>query len=162
MTFNKDLTCCFTGHRNIPSYLYNEVRAAVSYTAKRLIESGIDTFISGGAMGFDLIAAEAIIDLKSTFPHIRLIFAIPCPDHDAKWRYNDRIRYNVLSRYCDEVIVVSDSYYDGCMLTRNKYMVDNSAYCVSYCTRKVGGTAYTLRYAAACGVINTEISNMIR
>lgn len=161
MTFNKHTTCCFTGHRSIPSYLYSTVRQTTSEQIEKLIRQGYDTFISGAAIGFDLIAAEAVINLKMNYPSIRLIFAIPCPDHDAKWSYSERIRLNVLMRYCDATVQISDSYYDGCMLKRNRYMIDNSSHCISYCTKKVGGTAYTLRYASANEVPCTEISSLL-
>ena len=31
-------------------------------------------------------------------------------------------------------------------------MVDSSAVCIAYCTRKTGGTAYTVRYALKKGL----------
>ena len=133
----------------------------MSKTLEALIRSGYDTFISGGALGFDLISAEAVVNLKSVYPNIRLIFALPCKGHDIKWKVDERIRLSVLLRYCDDVVFVSDLYSSDCMLKRNRYMVDNSSYCISYCTRDTGGTAYTVRYAKAAGIGLTEISGKV-
>jgi uncharacterized phage-like protein YoqJ len=126
LTYEKYKTCCFTGHRNIPSYLTDRIRKAVADEVGKLISLGYDTFISGGALGFDLIAAEAVIDLKEKYPWIKLVFAIPCYGHDQKWSTNERLRLSVLYRYSDDVIFVSDDYSSGCMLKRNRYMADNS------------------------------------
>ena len=158
MIFNKEKTCCFTGHRNIPKGIYYDVRRRVYYVAEQLVKNGIDTFISGAAIGFDLIAAEAITALKITYPHVRLVFAIPCPEHDIKWNDEDRKKFKVLYTQCDFAVLVSNLYTDGCMLKRDRYMVDNSSCCISYCTRSTGGTAYTVRYAEKNGLNRIEIS----
>ena len=51
-------TVCFTGHRSIPE----EARASLANELDRVIADlyslGADTFISGGALGFDLIARD--------------------------------------------------------------------------------------------------------
>ena len=52
----------------------------------------------------------------------------------------------------DKVIYVSETYYNGCMLVRNRRLVDNSSVCVAYLTHAGGGTAYTVRYAEKSGV----------
>jgi uncharacterized phage-like protein YoqJ len=137
------------------------VRSAISEQVERLISFGYETFVSGGALGFDMLAAEAVIDLRQKYPGIRLILAIPCTDHDAKWSVNEQIRFSVIKRYADGYVYVSDAYTSRCMLKRNRYMVDNSSHCISYCMRSDGGTAYTVRYASAQGVPVTEISTLI-
>lgn len=40
----------------------------------------------------------------------------------------------------------------GVYLLRDRHLVDYSAYCISYCTRTTGGTAYTVKYALEHGV----------
>jgi Trk K+ transport system NAD-binding subunit len=47
----------------------------------------------------------------------------------------------------DEVFVLSDRYYEGCMQARNRFMVDHSSLCFCYMTRFEGGTWATVRYA---------------
>ena len=161
MTYEKDKTCCFTGHRNIPSYLNDRTRAAVSKEVEELIGIGYDTFVSGGALGFDLIAAEAVIDLKARYPWIKLIFAIPCYGLDQRWSIDERLRLSVVYRHSDDAIFVSTDYGKGCMLKRNRYMVDNSSVLISYCTRNTGGSAYTVSYAQKNGLKVIEISDKI-
>ena len=44
----------------------------------KAIKNGYTTFISGMALGFDMICAEIILQLKKEYPNIKLIGAIPC------------------------------------------------------------------------------------
>ena len=162
MTFTEDKTCCFTGHRRIPEYLHSSIRNEIVKIAKKLYLTGVDTFICGGALGFDTIAAEAIIEAKSTYPGIRLHMAIPCPNHDKSWTERDRRKFSVLLAHADSACYVSPTYTRYCMFTRNRYMVDNSAYCISYCTKKTGGTCYTAGYASKKGKIVIELSDIMK
>ena len=57
-------------------------------------------------------------------------------------------RYEKIIYACDETRVLSPSYYKGCMMVRNRYMVDRSSFVVCYLTEKKGGTASTAAYAS--------------
>ena len=85
---NKKVTACFTGHRpqKLP-WKFNEQDERCIEMKKKLkneiiksIESGYTSFISGMALGFDIICAEIILELKEIYPNIRLICALPCKD----------------------------------------------------------------------------------
>ena len=158
MTLNKATTCCFTGHRIIPKYLYEPLRSALLSEIERSVLCGYDTFVSGAALGFDMMAAEAVLELKEKYPHIKLKFAVPCTLHDAKWPTDQRLRLCELYKRCDDLVILSQGYTDSCMLDRNRYMVDNSSHCISYCTKFRSGTGFTVRYAAKNGVRCTELS----
>lgn len=111
------------------------------------IDGGVDTFLSGMARGFDLIAAEVVLKLKETNPHIKLIACVPCRGQEKYFREEDKIQYFSVLERCDEVKVLSEKYYKGCMLTRNRYMVDNSCKLIAYDRNSDGGTEYTVAYA---------------
>ena len=47
---------------------------------------------------------------------------------------------------------ISEDYHDGCMMERNRYMVDHAAYLLAvYNGEWRGGTAATVRYAQKLG-----------
>ena len=73
----RDKTCCFTGHRTLPQNERSEVQARLYIVLQKLIEKGIQYFGSGGAMGFDLLAAEVGLELRKRHSHIRLIMVLP-------------------------------------------------------------------------------------
>ena len=154
-------SCCFTGHRDIPLEKYGEIWSAVEREALKLYGNGVRTFIVGGALGFDMLCGEVVLRLKSRMEDVRLVIALPCRSHDSKWEASERERMDALRTYADEVIYVSEKYTKGCMFERNRFMVDRASYCISYCTKKSGGSFYTVRYASEEGLKRIEISDLI-
>ena len=113
----------------------------------KLIESGVIFFGCGGARGFDTLAAEIVLELKSLYPQIKLILVLPCTNQTKGWNDIDKKKYEHIKRKADKIRILSPYYYKGCMHVRNRYMIDNSSYCVCYCRKTDSGTAYTVRYA---------------
>ena len=140
-------TCCFTGHRIIANEkkkaIFNKTREAVI----SLIEKGVRFFGVGGAIGYDTIAAHVILLLKEQYPFIKLIVVCPCKNQDLKWNEVDKRVYRDILNSADKVVVLADTYYDGCMQARNRHLVDNSKYCICYLEHMHGGTYNTVKYA---------------
>ena len=148
---------CFTGHRIIGADFSEEM---LDRYLDRLIEVGYNTFICGGALGFDTIVAEKIIRLRKSAPHIRLHLYLPCKDQDRRWSAADRKRYKRILDSADHVEVIAESYYDGCMRDRNYRMVDNARICICYLNNETkSGTAQTVRYAKKNGVAVINVAN---
>lgn len=140
-------TCCFTGHRVIKNADMPIVCQNLKKIMAELIDDGFDTFIAGGALGFDTIAATQVLNFKQQYKHLRLILALPCKNQAARWNASQIKLYNSIISRADEVIYTSENYTSGCMLKRNRFMVDNSSAVIAYLTRPSGGTAYTVNYA---------------
>lgn len=147
----KDKTCCFTGHREISGDI-NQLELSLKPILTQLINSGIIYFGAGGARGFDTFAAQTILELKPIYPHIKLILVLPCPNQTKGWHTNDIRAYEHIKKQADKIKILSDHYYDGCMLARNRHLVNCSSVCVCYMQKSCGGTAYTVRYAAKQGL----------
>lgn len=43
-----------------------------------LVSKGFKYFGTGGALGFDTIAAQAVLSVKETHPEVKLILVLPC------------------------------------------------------------------------------------
>ncbi len=158
----KDRTVCFTGHRIIEGTELCSMRTRLYSTVMSLVSEGYDTFVCGGAMGFDTEAAECVISIRERCPHIRLLLFLPCRDQTVRWKSTSLIaRYKAVLGAADGVDYVSDFYSDGCMLTRNRRMVDAASVCIAYMRKMGGGTGYTVRRAGKCGlrVINLYDEN---
>ena len=143
----KEKTCCFTGHRIISAADKNNLIPELNKIISKLIETGYCCFVAGGALGFDTIAAQEVIKLKKPNPNIKLILVLPCKNQTRGWNSDDISVYESIIKQADKVMYTSEHYYNGCMQKRNRYMVDSSSVCVTYCIRSTGGTAYTVRYA---------------
>lgn len=149
-------TCCFTGHRRIPQaehpMLKNNLRAAV----EDAIQHGYRYFGAGGALEYDTLAAQTVLELKQTYPQIRLILVLPCESQTRGWSQSDVETYLVIRQAADKVVYTSKTYYNGCMHKRNRHLIDNSSLCICYMTNEHSGTGYTVRYAKEkeCKIIN--------
>jgi uncharacterized phage-like protein YoqJ len=138
------LKCAFTGHR----VLTEEFDEKLLFDCiKNLIENGVDTFYCGMAVGFDLIAAQCVIDLKIDYPYLKLIACIPCEGQERYFEEDEKTVYQEVLSKCSSVIVLSKKYYKGCMQVRDQYMVDNSDVLVAFLRCNKGGTHYTVSYA---------------
>ena len=151
--FDKSIIACFSGHRDLPKN-FNELKANLKREIIGLIERGVVYFGAGGALGFDMLAEETVLQLKTQYPHIKLILVLPCPPEQQtlKWRAEQRQKYYDILNKADKVKILSPQYTDNCMLERDRHLVDNSAYLVCYLRERHGGTAYTVRYAGKQGL----------
>lgn len=159
MKEQKEKTCCFTGHRTIPREEIGRLQFALQAQISAMLEKGITTFYCGGALGFDTLAAKAVLQAKKEHPAIRLHLALPCPEQTHRWRAEDVARYEKIKVQADEVVFLSLRYVNGCMQKRNRYMVEHSCVCIAYLLseRERGGTKYTVAY---CGKNHIPVINL--
>ena len=149
----REKTACFTGHRAISQKIRPALLSELYSTVMHLILEGYDSFICGGAVGFDTMAAECVLSMKERYPEIKLILALPCRDQTVKWDdLGDLTKYKEILGKADVVEYVQPFYSEGCMHKRNRWMVDHSSVCIAYLTSKRGGTAYTCNYANKCNL----------
>lgn len=151
----KEKTCCFSGYRphkfnfelrrNEPQYIQlenNIINAVVTS-----IEQGYDTFLCGGAMGFDLLCGEMVLLIKERFPHIKLICVIPYKGQSKGFSVEWKERYEYVTEHCDHVHKIAEEYTRGCFHIRNFEMIYSSSRLITYFTGRPGGTANTMAIA---------------
>lgn len=143
----KEKTCCLTGHRRIPLESFEKISQRLETTLIQLIEKGYLYFGTGGALGFDTLAAKMILELKAKYPQIRLILVLPCLSQSDRWSDENKAMYEDIKKHADKVVYTSKEYSRGCMHKRNRHLVDNSSSCICYLTKETGGTSYTVNYA---------------
>ncbi len=137
-------TCCFIGHANKPAKRVGEIILKLDHEIENLIANGVTRFISGGALGFDQIAASLIIAKKEMGKNVRLIFALPCKNQDELWNERQRALYRKLLLEADEIIYISEEGDD--------YMLERSAYCICALLREEGATWQAVRSARERGL----------
>lgn len=153
MTREKDKTCCFTGHREIPAASYEQVRARLARAIRDLYAKGYRHFVAGGAIGFDTLAAELVLAYRRHYTDVTLTLMLPCADQDARWSEEQKEVYRSQKKEADEIVCLSEQYYDGCMKDRNQAMVDASSACIAYLTRPRSGAGQTVRMAEKAGLL---------
>ena len=138
-----DKACAFTGHRTLErDFSINHLKKEVEGL---IVEKGVTIFYVGMAMGFDLCAAEIVLKLKKKYD-VKLVACIPHYYQEKYFSEKDKKRYVKILKACDEQIYISQEYYKGCLLKRNRYMCDRSNYLIAYLRKDEGGTAYTVNY----------------
>ena len=153
----KEKTCCFTGHRVIPIDQQSIIKEKLEKTLIKCIEEGYHYFGAGGALGFDTLAAQAVLNLKEQYPMIKLILVLPCLAQTRGWIESYKKEYERIKSLADKVVYTSQEYTRGCMFKRNRHLVDCSSLCIAYLSKEKGGTAYTVNYAKENGI---EVINL--
>ena len=159
MTFPKDKTCCFTGHRRVADSKLPEIVKKLRLEIEFLQSYGINNFVAGGALGFDTLAALAVLLQKQKSDDIYLHLMLPCHNQCFRWKERDIAIYNNILERADSKVYLSDHYHGGVMQLRNRAMVDASDYCICYfdedavsSAKTGGGTLYTVNYARKKGL----------
>lgn len=157
----KSETVCFTGHRSqkLPWRFSEEderckaMKARLHSEIEKARQRGYKTFLCGMALGFDMICAETVLELKKQYPDIKIIGALPCRAQDIKWQEKDRERYKKLLSELDGIRCIYDEYAGAeCMLERNRYMVNHSSLMIALFNGLSGGTKSTINYAQKQGM----------
>lgn len=152
--------CAFTGHRPQKySWGYDEdvphctaLKQILAEQIKLLAVAGITDFLSGMAQGADTWAALAVLALRGKNSALKLHCILPCEGQADRWTDSARELYQSILARADSVVYVSREYHDGCMLKRNRYLVDHAGTLLAvYNGERRGGTAATVRYAQQAG-----------
>ncbi|MBQ5777993.1 MAG: DUF1273 family protein [Oscillospiraceae bacterium] len=153
--------CSFSGHRQIYKVHTESLPLLLSETVDSLIESGVSTFQSGGALGFDLLAAGMILTKRAKNPELRLRMVLPCRNQDARWPEKFRRAYRNILSSADEVIYLAEEYSPMCMQRRNRELVDRADVLLCYLMRSFGGTMNTVNYAYDKGIKIINLATLL-
>lgn len=140
----------FTGHRKL-----SENGALLSQRLYQRLEeetnNGAIEFNTGGALGFDSIAAAVVLKLREVYPHIRLNLILPCSNEEQtkKWPDKEGAEFYRILKLANTVEYTSKHYYDGCMKKRNARLIElaDQGFCYWNTNNDRSGTAQTVRMA---------------
>ena len=155
MIMNRN-TCAFTGHRphKLP-WKENEddlrciaLKKALTKQITALAEAGITDHFSGMAEGTDHYCAQIVLSLREKNPVLKLHCILPHVGQEAKWSDSAQERYHSILKQADFVEYVSRDYYDGCMIARNRRLVESAGLLLAvYNGARRSGTGATVNYA---------------
>ena len=157
---NRETTCSFTGHRpeklpwrgdeSDPRCLALKERLAAA--VEDAYDKGMRHFMCGMARGADFYFCDAVLELRERRSGVTLEAVIPCEEQAARWSERERERWFSLVERCDGETMLQHHYDKGCMLRRNRYLVDHSSMLIAVYDGMLGGTMYTLSYAMKRGL----------
>ena len=109
------LICCFTGHRRIRPEIMPELSALLDRVLDTLINDGVTEFRTGGAVGFDTLAALKVLEKREKYPQIKLVLYLPCRNQAERWDAESQAFYSHILTEADGMVYVCERYRAGCM-----------------------------------------------
>ena len=137
----------------LPGVLEQVIRA--------LYSAGVYRFVTGGALGFDTLAAETVLSLRPELERLHLTVVAPFLRQADRWPECDRARYERICASADDYRVLRSAYTRFCMRERNHVMADMSGVCVAYLLRRPSGTAQTVDYAMQSGLYVISVADIL-
>lgn len=144
-------SACFTGHRNFTGNTKNLDTRLYDILERAITKKNVADFYTGGAVGWDELAARTVLKLREIYPHIKLHLILPCSNEEqtAKWTKEQKTEFYRILALTDTVEYISEHYYNGCMKIRNARLVELADFCFCFwdTNRQKSGTAQTVRMA---------------
>lgn len=149
----------FTGHRTYQHSAEEQLRT----TILSLYNQGARTFRVGMAEGFDLAAAEAILEIMSESCDITLEAYIPWQGFNSHLTSDKQERYQRILQQCDTITTISEEFRPWVFRERNDRLVEGADYVVAWWDGSSSGTGYTVRKALKkrCKVVNLYPSQQL-
>ncbi len=139
--------CAFTGHRRIDTMHKDKISPLLSRAIFYAYDQGCRLFITGGAIGFDTLAAQEIIRFKLSHPDVLFKIILPCKNQSESWSNSQIGMYEYTLANADEIEYVADEYSKDCMKQRNARLAEECDIMIAYVSRSYSGAAQTVRMA---------------
>lgn len=137
----------FTGHRDLSSQQTELAAKKLREAIDLLISLGATDFYAGGALGFDTLAARAVVARKNSGANIKLHLLLPFPGQDKGWSQSNKSAYHAIIGMADSVKYSHEKYVPGVYHLRDRAIVENADVIVAFLSKESGGTAYTVSLA---------------
>lgn len=149
------MICAFSGHRphRLPWGDHEEdprcaaLKIRMAQELRKLHKAGFTVFLCGMARGCDMYFAEAVLNLQKNSPQTELWAVLPCRNQAGLWPDQDRRRYETLCRASQQVVLLQEAYSAGCMLRRNRWMLEHADCVMTVYDGGTGGTGWMVQEA---------------
>ena len=143
----------FTGHRYVPYGKYPQIKGLLKLAIYNSYLQGVRNFYCGMAIGFDMLAAETVLEMKERLHDITLSAIVPYRNQSERFTPLAKQKYAAILHKADNVTILCEEYHTRCFLERDDYMVERSSLLIAYFDGTPrGGTFYTCNKARAKGV----------
>ena len=159
---NEVTSVCFTGHRDLTNIEIKNTSMRLSKLLSVLIEHhSLKECFAGGAVGFDTVAAQTVLSLKSYYPELKLNLILPCHGQENSWNANQKSEYYHIKDHADQVRVLAPFFYNGCMQARNRELLKCADLCIAYLRKGTssGGSLNTVLQATKMRIPVINLAN---
>ena len=135
-------TICFFGHRILPSFFAEEER--LQTMIRQWMQDGEYTdFLVGRNGDFDQIVSSNIVRITREFGGGNSSHICVLPYETAEYCHNRQ----AFASYYDEVTIVGEDHPKRAIGSRNRWMIDQSDFCVFFVNEPGGGAYAAMQYA---------------
>ncbi len=106
---------------------YKKLKQLLTQKISTAINNGYTNFITGLNLGFDMLCAEIVIEIRKTNKNIKLIAALAYEKQFNLLNYNHKIQFFNILEDCDEIRCLYLNYNKICYKERLNYMLNNSS-----------------------------------
>ena len=148
----KEKVCTFFGHADTPTNIKKEIQKLIE---DLILQNGVNTFYVGTNGNFDRMVQSVLIDLKKQYPNLEcytVLAYIPGikPEFDVAYEKLETL-------YPDGLEKVPKRF---AIDWRNKWMVQQSDYVISYVRHSFGGAAKYMELAKRKKKIVYNLANL--
>lgn len=145
--------CSAFGHREVYQNIELKLDAIIG---ELIVNKGVSTFFTGGMGDFDKLFSSSVRRAQKINSDIKLILVKPylsaeINDHKSYYKnlYNSIM---IPEELCN-------AHYKSSITKRNKWMIDNSDYVITYVFRNFGGAYSAMRHAQEKGKLYMNIAD---
>lgn len=122
--------CTFFGHRDCPDTIYPKLKNCIE---DLIVNQGVGCFYVGHQGHFDALALRALRELQAAYPSVKHFVVLAyLPQKEMLYPVEETL-------YPEGLESIPPRF---AILQRNKWMLDNSIYVVTYVTSSFGGAAF--------------------
>lgn len=96
------------------------IKKAITMRLIPLIEEGTEWIIISGQLGVELWAAEAVFELKQTYPHLKIAVLPPFLEQESQWKEASQEEYKQVLQQADFVKPITNRVYESPAQLRQK------------------------------------------
>ncbi|PNZ31418.1 Uncharacterized protein conserved in bacteria [Staphylococcus petrasii] len=113
-------TLYVTGYKSFELNIFKDdmpevkyLKAFIKHKLLQYIDEGLEWVLIQGQIGIELWAAEVVLDLKQTYPELKLGIITPFYGHTSKWNEVNQAKYNSIVEKADFLESVHHTEYEG-------------------------------------------------
>lgn len=144
--------CTFFGHRNCDDAVKNKLRKVLE---ELIVQKGVKQFYVGTHGNFDLYVYQVLCELRKKFPEIN--FSVVLAYMPGKREIGDKFGWYQMTIYPNGVEKVPKRF---AVSYRNRWMVEQADYVVTYIRRFVGGAAQFAELAKRKGKVCFNLAEL--
>jgi len=95
------------------------IKYALTRYLTEQIEDGMDWLITGGQLGVEQWCAEVGLDLKKTYPELKVAMMLPYAEFGGRWNENNQAKLQTLLAQVDFHAAVSKQTYENPQQLKN-------------------------------------------